>query len=197
VARIVDYARALAVTQTLGLRCAYYNAGAFAFGPGETVHVVGWLGPPDPTVHTGRGFVLVPTPAPYPANLAARLGRVWPDVVGGEAWVMPKAHWSFELGHGNGDWLAPALDACGVDPDALRPRTDGSAIAFDPGDPAALALIRALLTDLKASDFAVLFPAHRHLVTLHHHQQIWWQTPDADLAERLAKIDQPSGPGGV
>ena len=188
-ARVVDYPLVLARAELLGLRQAYYNAGAFAYPPDEAVRVVGWVGPDDPTVRVDRGFTLVPTPEPYAANLARRLGEIWPAVVGGEAWVMPKSHWSFELGHGNGDWLAPALAAAGVDPDALRPRTDGSAVAFAPGDPAVLVLVEALLDGLKMSDFAVLFPDHRHLVTVHHHRQLWWQTPDASLADRLAAID--------
>jgi hypothetical protein len=39
---------------------------------------------------------------------------------------------------------------------------------------------------LQASDFAVLFPDHPHLVTLHHHKQLWWQTRDIELAGILA-----------
>ena len=49
------------------------------------------------------------------ANLVKRLMTLWPAVIDGPAWVMPKSHWAFELDHGNGGWLGPALRAVGVD----------------------------------------------------------------------------------
>ncbi|HEX8325232.1 MAG TPA: hypothetical protein VF595_15120 [Tepidisphaeraceae bacterium] len=186
-ARVVDYAVVLQHADTLGLRCVYYNTGAFGFAAGQTVHVVGWLGPEDASIRSDLLATTLRVPPPYPKTLAERFGQVWPDVVGGEAWVLPKSHWAFELDHGNGPWLAPALTAAGVDPDMLRGRTDGSAVAFTAGDPACLDLIQSLLTHLTTSDFAVLFPGHRHLVTIHHHQQLWWQTAETQLVEKLQK----------
>ena len=182
-ARVIDYRDVLKQADTLGLISAYYNTGAFTFPAGETVHIVGWVGGADPTVRPG--LATVTTDEPVAANLVARLMAVWPGLIDGPAWVMPKSHWAFELDHGNGEWLTPALTAVGVDADVLRGRTDGAAIAFDGGDPAMAGLIETLLNRLTASDFAVLFPRHRHLVTIHHHVQLWWQTTDTDLAERL------------
>ena len=183
VARVVDYADVCKQAETLGLVSAYYNTGAFTFPAGESVHIVGWVGGADSTIRPGLTTVSVE--APVAVNLVNRLMTLWPEVIDGPAWVMPKSHWAFELDHGNGAWLGPALTAVGVDPEILRPRTDGTAIEFDPGDPATGGLLETLLTRLTASDFAVLFPRHRHLVTVHHHVQLWWQTPDAELVHRL------------
>lgn len=174
-ARVVDYADVLRQAETLGLRCVYYNTGAFGFQADAAVHIIGWLGADDPSIRPDLLAGAVRVPPPYPRSLVERLGRVWPAVVDGEAWVMPKSHWAFELDHGNGPWLAPALRAVGVDPEPLRLRTDGSAIAFAAADPAGLAFVETLLTNLRASDYAILFPRHQVLVTVHHHQQLWWE----------------------
>jgi hypothetical protein len=170
----------------------YYNGGSFGFPAEEDVKIVGWLQGPDPTIRPGLGAVVtVPLPE---ENLGLMLEEVWQECLPGPAWVLPKAHWSFELGHGNGPWLRGTLAAIGIDPAALETRTDAAAIElpqtrdadgdfnnFDLGF-----LATALVEGLKTSDFAVLFPGHRHLVTLHHHRQIWWQTADAAFAKRLA-----------
>ena len=187
-AGVIDYPDVLKQAETLGLRCVYYNTGAFGFQNREQPEVVCWMGPDDPTIRPEFAAAAVRVPEPYPTNLAERFARAWPALIVGEAWVMPKSHWAFELDHGNGPWLAPALSAAGVDPQILRGRTDGSAVAFDAGDPACPALLEVLLTHLNTSDFAVLFPKHRHLVTVHHHQQLWWQTPDTTLAQRLCHL---------
>ena len=183
VARIVDYADVCKRADTLGLISAYYNTGAFTFPAGETVHIVGWVGGVDSTIRPGLATVAVGEPVA--ANLVKRLMAMWPGEIDGPAWVMPKSHWAFELDHGNGGWLGPALAAVGVDPELLRPLTDGAAIEFEPGDAAISGLLETLLTHLTASDFAILFPRHRHLVTVHHHVQLWWQTADENWVERL------------
>ena len=185
VARIVDYAEVLQQVDTLGLTSAYYNTGAFTFPAGETVHIVGWTGGTDSTIRPGLATVSVEEPVA--ANLVKRLMTLWPRVIDGPAWVMPKSHWAFELDHGNGAWLGPALAAAGIDPQLLRPRTDGAAIEFEAGDPAIGGLLETLLTHLTASDFAILFPRHRHLITVHHHVQLWWQTTDGARVEPLLR----------
>jgi hypothetical protein len=190
--QIIEYATVLSRMQAMGLQCVYYNGGSFGFPPGEDVKIVGWLQGEDPTIRPGLGAtVMVPLPV---ENLGLMLTEVWWECLPGPAWVLPKAHWSFELGHGNGPWLRETLEAIGIDPAALESRTDAAAIElpqtrdadgdFDNYDLGFLAGV--LVEELKASDFAVLFPGHRHLVTLHHHQQIWWQTTDAAFAQRLA-----------
>ena len=192
-AAIVDYATVLERMHAMGLTCVYYNGGSFGFGRGEDVKIVGWLQEPDPTIRPGLGAtVMVPPPV---ENLGLMLSEVWQQCLPGPAWVLPKAHWSFELGHGNGPWLRETLGAIGIDPAALESRTGAAAIElpqtrdadgdFDNCD---LGYLAGVLVDgLKTSDFAVLFPDHRHLVTLHHHRQIWWQTADAAFAGRLAR----------
>jgi hypothetical protein len=186
-AAIVDYATVLERMHALGLSCVYYNGGSFGFGRGEDVKIVGWLQEPDPTVRPGLGAtVMVPLPV---ENLGLMLDEVWQQCLPGPAWVLPKAHWSFELGHGNGPWLREALEAIGIDPAALESRTDAAAIELPQtrdADGHLASLASVLMRHLKTSDFAVLFPDHRHLVTLHHHRQIWWQTTDAAFADRLA-----------
>ena len=184
-ARIIDYADVLKQVETLGLRCVYYNTGALGFPAGETPHVVGWLGANDPTIRPAMAANSVHVPPPYAKNLAERLGQFWPGLIDGEAWLMPKSHWAFELDHGNGPWLAPALAAVGIDPEILRPRTTGDSIAFPPGENGLFGLVETLLANLKTSDFAVLFPGHRLLLTLHHHQQLWWQVENAEISKKL------------
>jgi hypothetical protein len=185
VARVVDYADVLKQVERLGLRCVYYNTGALGFPADEPQHIVGWLGPVDATIRPAMLAHAQHVEPPFPQNLAAALKAKWPSVIDGEAWLMPKSHWAFELDHGNGPWLTPALTAIGVDAENLRPRTDAAAIVFQPGEAGIFPLIERLLENLKQSDFAILFPDHRTLLTIHHHQQLWWQMADVELAGRL------------
>lgn len=187
-ARIVDYPEVLTLAGSLGLRCVYFNTGSFAFGPGASQHIVGWLGPEDATIRPAMLANCAHVPPPFPQNLATALRATWPGVIDGEAWLMPKSHWAFELDHGNGPWLAPALTAAGIDAETLRPRTDAAAIVFQPGEASIFPLIEILLENLKQSDFAILFPKSRALLTLHHHQQLWWQVADQQLAESLKLV---------
>ena len=102
---------------------------------------------------------------------------------------MPKSHWHFELLDGHPDLLAALLPELGVDPAELRDRNDGSAIAFSRDEDERLHLaVKRLIDGMRQSDFSLLFPEAESLavVTLHHHRQIWWQTPDAALIARLA-----------
>ncbi|MGC4030752.1 MAG: hypothetical protein QM754_03235 [Tepidisphaeraceae bacterium] len=189
---IIDYADVLQQATTLGLQSAYYNTGAFTFPRGAAVEVFGWMGPDDASIRPEFAKLAVKVPPPHPANLAAAFSRAWPAVVNDPAWLMPKSHWAFELDHGNGPWLAPALELIGVNPEDLRPRTDGAAIAFSPGEPGLAALLTTLLSNLKTSDFAILFPNLPHLVTVHHHQQLWWQTTDLLLPDLLRALPMTS-----
>lgn len=185
--RIIDYSQVIdRAIGKLGLVSAYYNSGAFTYPRGEAVEIVGWIGPDDPTIHEALRPSIARITAPYEANLASSLERVWGDHIHGEAWVLPKAHWSFELEHGHGGWMRSALQDVGVDPASLEGLTNAPAIAFDRVEQGAFVrFVTSLLTCLVNSDFAVIFPDHRHLVTLHHHKQVWWQTPDAPFAQML------------
>ena len=191
-AAVVDYAQVLEQAQQLNLKSAYYNSGSFQYPKGERVNIVGWLGPDDPTIRTDLPATLVRVPPPYERNLSDRLDRMWREHLPGPAWVMPKSHWAFELDHGNGGWMEMALHTAGIEPATLRSRTDGSAIEFLLADTGFVGFVQTLLVNLVTSDFSVLFPGYRQLVTIHHHKQLWWETPDADFAETLASIGRSS-----
>ncbi|MGN6724951.1 MAG: hypothetical protein ACTHLZ_03460 [Tepidisphaeraceae bacterium] len=182
--RVVDYAQVLEQARQSNLLSAYYNSGSFKFPNGDSVQIVGWLGPDDPTIRPDLPAQLVRVDVPYEKHLTDKLINAWQRIAA-PAWVMPKSHWAFELDHGNGRWMAPALSAIGIDPETLRHRTDGSAVAFLPGEAGLAGLVQTLLMNLVSSDFAILFPGQRHLVTIHHHKQLWWQTPDAHFAGTL------------
>lgn len=187
---IIDYQHVLSRTRELGLRCAYYNSGAFTYPTERAPHVriVGWIGPDDPTIRADLPATLVRVHEPYEANLARKLIAVWKSDIDGPAWVLPKSHWNFELDHGSRAWLPGVVESIGVDAGMLEGRTNAAAIEFSPARSHALeTLLTALLTHLTGSDFAVLFPHHSHLVTVHHHKQLWWQTEDAALAVKLAR----------
>jgi hypothetical protein len=191
VATIVDYQLVLAQMTARGFRCAYYNSGAFAFAGDqvERVRIVGWIGPDDPSIRADLPATLLRVGPPYEQNLTRMLRRVWPGRIDGPAWVVPKAHWSFELNHGNRDWLASTIERAGLDPQQLLTRTDAAAVAFEAGEVDLLeTMVESLLINLSGSDFAILFPRHTHLLTIHHHKQLWWQTTDEAFAEVLAEV---------
>lgn len=175
----------------MGFRCAYYNSGAFAFDcqQAQRVQIVGWIGPTDPSIRADLPATLVQVAPVYKQNLTRMLKQIWLEAIPAPAWVVPKAHWSFELNHGNPDWLADAITRVGLDPQALLTRTDAAAIAFEPAEVDSLGiLVESLLEHLSGSDFAVLFPDQPHLLTIHHHKQLWWQTTDQAFAWQLSGI---------
>jgi hypothetical protein len=190
VAFIIDYQHVLSRTREMGLRCAYYNSGAFTYPTdrAQDVRIVGWIGPEDPTIRADLPATLVRVRPPYEANLTRKLIEIWKSEIDGPAWVLPKSHWSFELDHGSDAWLPGVIESIGVDPGMLEKRTNAAAIEFSQKQSDSLeTTLTALLTHLRSSDFAVLFPHHSHMVTVHHHKQLWWQTEDEALAVKLAR----------
>lgn len=190
VAFIIDYQHVLQTARELGFKCVYYNSGAFAYPPDRVndVRIVGWLGPEDPTIRSDLPATLVQVHPPFEAHLSEKLIRIRDRRIDGPVWVLPKSHWAFELDPVHGVWLTEALEKLGVDPGLLQNRPNAAAIEFSSQESAELGeLVRQLLTHLSQSDFAILFPRHTHLVTIHHHKQLWWQTEDAALAVELAK----------
>jgi hypothetical protein len=148
-----------------GLKCVYPNSGAFGFAGGGTGRVVGWVSGADSTIKPGLAADLSVVPRD---RLAQKLVDRWQRDLPGPAWLVPKSHWSFELQHGNGEWLAPLLLDAGVDPAELVNRTTAAAIEFLPDEAQRLVpLAHELLQRLTQSDFAVLFPPRPVLVTLH------------------------------
>lgn len=188
--RVVDYETVLAQAAADGLRCVYPMSGAFL--PSGPHQIVGWVGPDDPTIRADLPGRIVRCPAPHAANLSAKLVEVWQRDLPTAAWVLPKSHWSYELTHAHQDWLLEILGEFGIDAAWLAARPGAAAIEFLADDARSLQkFVETLLNGLKTSDYAILSPGTGHVVTLHHHQQLWWQTSDAALADRLAGVAWP------
>ncbi|GIW75857.1 MAG: hypothetical protein KatS3mg104_0920 [Phycisphaerae bacterium] len=190
VAFVIDYQHVLQRARELRLKCVYYNSGAFAYPSDRAseIRIIGWLGPEDPTIRSDLPATLVQVQPPFECNLARKLVKTWMARIDGPAWVLPKSHWAFELDPIHGVWLTEALERLGIDPGLLHNRPNAAAIEFCSDERAELEeLVRRLLTHLSQSDFTILFPHHTHLVTIHHHKQLWWQTEDGVLAVELAK----------
>jgi hypothetical protein len=191
VPRVVHYDEVTGQAEALGLRSLYHNSGAFGFSDAATVQHLGWVGPPDASIRPAALPLVRHVPPPYEPNLATLIARAWRDRLPGPAWVMPKSHWAFELDFGSSAWMPAALRAAGVDPQLLQGRNDGSAVEFLPTDESVFTgFAQRLLTDLAGSDFALLFPAHPVVCTLHHHKQVWWTTPDQALIAFLENLAQ-------
>jgi hypothetical protein len=182
---LIDYPTVL---QTLerSLRCVYPNSGAFGIPPGTPNHILGWSASTDPTIRPEMNAALRLIPEPAAHTLAALLTRAWQHHLPGPLWLMPASHWAYELQFGSPDWLPELLNKVNIDPEDLRPRTDGSAIQFDPAEQDTLRpLIETLFSNLIASDFTVAFPNRPIVALLHHHRQIWWQTSDETVWKSL------------
>src|SRR5438045_1723333 len=100
-------------------KSSYYNSGAFAFGPEVDVEIVGWIGPPDPTIKPHALEQASKIPEPYESNLARLLIRAWRENLSGRLWVMPMSHWSYELDFGSHEWMPALLNQIGIDPASL------------------------------------------------------------------------------
>lgn len=184
---IIDYPQVLQRMQSQRLRCLYPSSGAFGFARGKIVHVVGWIGPPDPTLRPEALAQTRQVGQPYEVTMAAMAVGVWQDHLSGDAWAMPMSHWVYELDHASSAaWLPDVLQRIGIDPGMLRGRNNGSAIAFALDEADALRLLlQSLLQRLWTSDFMLAFPGHDILCTVHHHKQLWWTTTQQRLLELL------------
>lgn len=191
--RIIDYTVALEQLQTHGLVSVYPNGGALGFARGVQTRSIGWIGPEDPTIRAEAMAYVRRVAAPFESNLSSLVVRGW-GLATGRAWVMPASHWSFELGHGSGDWLPDALLEIGVSPEI----SGASPIEFAPAEAEALRLfVQRLLQHLRGSDFTLAFPLRAVFALVHHHKQIWWTSTDAGLIESIGRLVDPitaSGP---
>jgi hypothetical protein len=169
--RIIDYPQVLATMQSRGFVSLYHNAGAFGFASDADVQTIGFIAAPDPTIRPqAQRFVKV---TPDPAAELMTMARA----LEGDAWLMPKSHWHYELHFGNRELLESLLPTIGIEPAALRERNDGSAISFSREEHSSLTgAIRRLLDGLQGSDFLLAFPDAQTLATIHHHRQIWLQS---------------------
>jgi hypothetical protein len=90
--------------------------------------------------------------------------------------------------------MPAALASVGIDPAALEPRNDGSALQFEPSERDAFVhFVETLLARLLGSDFALAFPDRPVIVTVHHHKQVWWTSSEEQLLESLDRLVPPAG----
>jgi hypothetical protein len=186
---IIDYSTVIEQMREQRFKSLYYNSGAFGFPPETDTQIVGWLGGDDPTIKPDARAATVALAEPYEENLSGALVRTWEAHLPGRVWIMPMSHWSYELEFGSREWMPALLERIGIDPGLLTTRNNGAAIEFAPDEPQVLApFVQRLLQMLIGSDFMIAFPRRPVLCTLHHHKQLWWQTSDAALYEKLRNV---------
>jgi len=186
---IIAYPLVLRRLTEQGLICNYPNGGSFGFPPKSNPLIRGWIGPSDSTIRAELRPQIRQVQPPYATELAKLAELAWQGLFPRNLWLMPASHWSFELSHGSRDWLPTLIESIGLDPSLLASRTDAAAIQFSPHESDAFRrLALGLLDKLASSDFCIAFPGHALVCTLHHHCQLWWVTPDADLLSRLDAI---------
>jgi hypothetical protein len=189
VPRIVEYPEVVAEAERLGLRSLYPNSGAFGIPPARNPQHVGWIGGEDPSLRPAARELAILVPPPVEATLAKLAAKAWHELLPGEVWLMPKAHWAYELDFGSAAWMPDLLRRGGISPDELVHRHDGTAIGFAADESAAFATIaEGLLAHLLGSDFQLMFPGRDLVCTLHHHKQLWWSAMDAELVEKLRAL---------
>jgi hypothetical protein len=195
---IIDYQSVAEQLRGQGMRCNYYNSGAFGFMPQAAAFVRGWVGPDDPTIKPQAKLLSRQIDRPYEANLATLATKAWQEQLHGRAWVMPMSHWGYELTYGSRDWMPALIENIGVDPGLLEQRTDAAAIEFSAGEGKTFEhFIQRLLELLLSSDFMIAFPRRNALCTIHHHKQLWWLTTEPAFVEYLDKlVPAVSGPLG-
>jgi hypothetical protein len=183
---IIEYSTVLETLERSGLKCVYPFSGAFGLASHAPPLITGWRGGDDSTIHPEMLKFTHMVPAPAPKSLAGLLERAWTKYLTGPMWLMPASHWAFELQFGGVDWLPAMLEAAGIDPQTLRPLSDGSAIQFQSSETEPmLRMMETLFDRMTASDFTAAFPGKAAVALLHHHQQIWWQTSDRGIWESL------------
>jgi hypothetical protein len=186
---IIEYDLVTERMRTLGMRSLYYNSGAFGPLDSDATRFVGWIGPDDPSIRAEALAAAHRVPAPYEPVLAGLATRAWQQIFPGPAWIMPKSHWAYELDFGSKLWMPAALAQLGLDADTLAPRTNAPAIQFEAGESDLFQqFVKTLLENLHGSDFALAFPDHPVICTIHHHKQLWWMSTDAEMIERLSML---------
>jgi hypothetical protein len=184
---VIDYPIVLRRLESEGLKCHYPNGGSFGFPAGGEVR--GWVGPADETIRPEMKGNTRSVNEPFEANLVEWASRAWGRVLPGNVWVMPASHWSFELTHGNQQWLPGLLAKVGVDSGLLIGRTDATTIEFLPSeDEGFRTLLGGLLRGLTGSDFTLTFPGRKTVCTVHHHKQLWWVSDDQQVVRGLDEI---------
>ena len=186
---IVDYPQVLQQMREQGLRCLYYNSGAFGFSPDVATKSIGWIGPDDPTLRPEARRLIQGVPPPYERELVGRVVRAWQTLLPGTVWLMPKSHWAYELDFGSRDWMPALLEHAGIDSGLLQARTNAAAMEFALAESASFSHVaEGLLRMLLGSDFALAFPGRAVTCTIHHHKQVWWTSPDPQLIASLQQL---------
>jgi hypothetical protein len=190
---IIDYAIVHEAMRALRFRCNYYNSGAFAFLDPQSARTIAWVGPDDPTIRPAVLPFVQRVGEPYESTLASLAGKIWQEELPGRAWIMPMSHWAYELDHGSATWMPPLLERMELDPGLLVGRNNAAAIEFAVAESALMrSFLQRLLEMLSGSDFMLAFPGHAVLCMIHHHKQLWWQTSDTALADRLVAVVAPA-----
>ena len=186
---IIDYQIVLERLESEGLKSNYYNGGSFGFPPAAGAQIRGWVGPSDETIRPEMLLHTRGVKSPFETNLTHWTLRSWRQLLPGNIWVMPASHWSFELTHGNQQWLPELLMMVAIDPGLLIGRTDAAAIEFLPSEEKPFGIfIERLLGDLTSSDFTLAFPGRGTVCTIHHHKQLWWVSIDQQVISGLDAI---------
>jgi hypothetical protein len=193
---VIDYPEVLERLRSQGLISLYHNSGAFGFPREVQTNFIGWIGSEDTTLRAEARVAAISIAQPCALNLATLVTKVRREQLSDSvAWLMPMSHWSYELDYGSADWMPQMLRGAGIDPEVLRPRANGSAIEFTIEESEQLAkCVERLLENLASSDFAILFPPHPIVCTIHHHKQLWWTSSDFSLIEKLRAIARSQTP---
>lgn len=187
--QIVDYDEVTRQMSAQDLVCLYPNSGAFGYTKDTPTHSVGWVGGADPTIRPAALALTVVVPQPVEPTLADLADRAWHQLSRGPAWVLPKAHWAYELDFGSAVWMPSLLQSVGLDDAVLSPRHDGTAAAFAPDESAVFkTLVTGLLMHLLGSDFQLCFPGVDLVCTVHHHKQLWWTSRDPATIAQLRSL---------
>src|SRR6476661_6383075 len=131
---LVDYPVVLETMQRQGFKSLYYNSGAFGFADAAGVGHVGWAIGEDSTLRpAARELVRRVEPATV-ERLSELAAEAWERFFPGVAWVMPMAHWAYELDFGSREWLPGLLAGEGLDVGVMQGLTTGNALQYSTGE---------------------------------------------------------------
>ena len=186
---LLDFKFALKQLTGAGFVSLYHNSGAFGFPPTATVHTIGWTGDADESIRPEMQAQIRKVSEPYAPTMARMAQHAWTAHLGGECWLTPKSHWHYEMHYGNRALLDEVLPTVDVNPASVLDRNDGSPVVFTPAEGDAMfQTVLAVLQGLRSSDFQLTFPTRAMVCTIHHHEQLWWQTTDAAIAHVIATL---------
>ena len=190
---LLDYKLAHRQLTAAGFVSLYHNSGAFGFPPSATVHTIGWTGTSDDTIRPEMTPMIRRVSEPYGPTMARLAQHAWSTHLKGDCWLTPKSHWHYEMHYGNRSLLEEILPLIDVNPASLADRNDGTPVVFVPTGgaeaDAMFEMLLRLLQGLISSDFQLTFPARATLCTIHHHEQLWWQTTDAGVVAAIDSIN--------